>query len=156
MKENIRYIDRNVYVPKEVVKNIDVYRQTEVPKRIYKDFVVEKEVPKYIDRDIFHKVDVVKKSMKYVDVPYIEERPIETIRYVEVEKIVEVVKKAASNGNSTGEDCISQKEFIEIWNSLMKVNPDDFFLKEDCIDPEKMMTIISQSIKSNYRAYLNT
>ena len=75
-----------------MVKNIDVYRVNEVPKRVYKDFVVEKEVPRYIDRDVFHRVDKVKKSTRYVDVPYIEERPIETTRYVEVEKIVEVVK----------------------------------------------------------------
>lgn len=123
-EQNTRYIDRNVIVPKEVVKNVDVYRTKEVPKRVYKDFIVDREVAKYVDREVKYKVDRVKKAIKYVDVPYTEERPRETVRYVDVEKLVEVAVEAKSNGNSTGEDCISQKEFINIWNLLMKVNPD--------------------------------
>lgn len=82
------------------------------------------------------------------------EVPVETVRVeqiekiiekmVEVEKLVYVEKKAEDDC-----ECISEVDFVQLWNKMMMIKFQDNKISEDCVSKHKFIDFIASNVQRN-------
>lgn len=144
-----RPIENPVYTDKfeTVVRTRDVPVDKMVKVPVIREVAVEREV-------VVDKVsEVLVRDTKFIDMPITIETPIHSTKWVEVERIVEKIVRESSGVAVSEESCISQAQFVNVWNKLMQIPYAPNKFTEDCIDEHAFMKLISSNLTSNYKAF---
>ena len=90
---------------------------------------------------------------KIVEVPYKVEVPVitnetKTIERI-VEKIVKIPKTKRDDGGDEGDKCMSQVNFVRVWNNLMNIKFSYNVLTDECLSDKKFLDLIVENIAKN-------
>lgn len=66
-----------------------------------------------------------------------------------VEKIVKVKADKKDDGDDEGDKCMSQVNFVAVWNQLMNIKFSDNSINDDCLSDKKFLELIVESIGKN-------
>lgn len=135
--DRIETVEKIIEVPVDKIIDVPVIREVAVEREIVKDKISE----------------ILVRDTKWVDMPITIETPIHSTKWIEVERIVEKIVREASGDGASEDNCISQAQFVNVWNKLMQIPYAQNKFTEECIDEHAFMKLISANLTSNYKAF---
>ena len=113
-------------------------------------------------------VEVIKEVIKYVEVPVVEEKEIIKIEYIEVEKIVEIIKEVPTPPTEVEVIKYVDREVIResnddslklkleaLQNTLMKIRQENIEKDKKILEYEKTIEDIQRLQENKQAVYLN-